>query len=390
MISTPWRRARRSAVVLAALLTSPAFLAAQGPSAAPAPRDTIKSDTGRLVETVGPIVSPLLIYSPETGYGGGAGLVWVRAGEAPGQRPTLYQTSFLATETSQFSFVGNIDHWTEGNTNRLTAELTVQRAPTKFFGIGPYATIDPPEKFVPSTVRLILTGQHRVASKFFIGLRYYFDVTQLGDVKAGPIKNGTVPGAPNGWYVSTLSALAVYDTRDRYYFPLNGAFVTAQFGRADPIIGSELNYWRGVLDARWYQSLGGQHVLALQWFADGVAGGLPPFERLPRLGGKDLVRGFFTGQFRDKYATSFTAEYRSAPWFGSDAGWQWWRLSGVAFLSTGSVAGQLSKFAAPAFQVAGGVGLRIALTRPDRLNLRIDRGWGAHSAATYFTVGEAF
>ena len=348
-----------------------------------------KSDSGRLVSSTGVIASPLVIYSPETGYGGGAGLVWVRASDTPGQRPTTYQTSFLATETSQFSFVANADYWAEGNQNRFTSELTVQRAPTKFFGIGPYANMDPAEKFVPSTVRLILTAQHRVLPKLFVGLRYFFDVTKLGDIKAGPIRNGTVPGAPKGWFVSTLAVQATYDTRDRYYFPLHGSQVLVQLNRADPILGSELNYWRGVIDARWYQAFAGEHVLALQWFADGTAGGSPPFERMPRLGGKDLVRGFFQGRFRDAFATAFTAEYRSAPWFNQKTD-LFWRLSGVAFLSTGTVAPHIRDFMMQNFQVAGGIGLRISLTKPDRLNLRIDRGWGPGSTATYFTVGEAF
>ncbi len=386
------RRAASTAAMLAFVLSARVGAQASDTSTARPRVDSVAAtpkDSGRLVNSTGPIASPLLIYSPETGYGGGAGLVWVRASDTPGQRPTTYQTSVLATETSQFSFVANADIWTEGNRNRFTSELTVQRAPNKFFGIGPYANLNPPEKFVPSTVRVILTAQHRVASKFFVGLRYYFDLTQLSDIKAGPIKQGTVPGAPTGWFVSTLAIQTTYDTRDRYYFPLHGSQVLLQVNRADPILGSELNYWRGVLDARWYQAFAGEHVIALQWFADGTAGGSPPFERLPRLGGQNLVRGFFGGRYRDAYATAFTAEYRSAPWFDQKRDLLW-RFSGVAFLSTGTVAPHLRDFAAPNFQVAGGIGLRISLTKPDRLNLRIDRGWGPGSAATYFTIGEAF
>jgi hypothetical protein len=351
---------------------------------------TRPADPGRLVTSTGPVASPLVLYSPETGWGGGGGLVWVRAGDAPGQRPTTYQTSVVATETALFSFVGNADIWTEGNRYRLTGELTVQRAPNKFFGIGPYANMNPPEKFVPSTVRLILTGQKRIAPRFFAGLRFFMETTQLTDVKPGPIKNGTVSGGPNGWYLSTLSALLTYDSRDRYYYPLHGSFVTLQLTRGEPLIGSEFQYNRVVVDARWYQEITNEHVIALQAWADGVAGDTPPFERMPRLGGKDLIRGFFQGRYRDRFATAFTAEYRTAPFFSPDAGWHWWRLSGVTFLSTGTVAPNIRSFTTQAFQVAGGVGLRIALTRPDRLNLRIDRGWGPGSSATYFTVSEAF
>ncbi len=344
-------------------------------------------DSGRLVTSTGPIASPILIYSPETGLGGGAGLVWVRVSDTPGQRPTTYQTSVIATETSQFSFIGNVDIWTEGNKRRFTTELTVQRAPNRFYGIGPWAD-GPVEKFVPSTFRIIQTVQQKIAPHWFVGGRFFIDATQLSDVKPGPIKSGLVPGA-QGWYLSTLSALLTYDSRDRYYFPLDGTFASVQLTRADRLIGSEFAYWRAVFDARRYQHLWGEHTLALQFYADGAAGGTPPFERMPRLGGKDVMRGFFQGQMRDQFAASITAEYRSAPWFSSTSG-PWWRLSGVVFTSLGNVAPRLQDFEGAASRFAGGVGLRIALTKPDRLNLRIDRGWGRGSAATYFTIGEAF
>ena len=42
------------------------------------------------------------------------------------------------------------------------------------------------------------------------------------------------------------------------------------------------------------------------------------------------------------------------------------------------------------FHFAGGVGLRFALKDDDRLNIRIDRGWGRGTSGTYFTIGEAF
>ena len=362
--------------------------AAASAGAASAGTAPAAKDSGRLVSSTGPIASPIVIYSPETGYGGGAGLVWVRVSDTPGQRPTTFNTSFIATETSQFSFVGNADVWTEGNQRRFTTELTVQRAPNKFFGIGPWQD-GPSEKFVPSTMRIIQTIQQRVRPHLFLGLRYFAESTKLDDIKPGPIKQGLVPGSPNGWYLSTISALITWDTRDRYYVPLNGTNAQMQITRADRLLGSEFSYYRMVFDVRHYESLGGEHSLALQFYADGSGGGLPPFERMPRLGGKDMVRGFFQGQLRDKFVTAFTAEYRSAPWFG-DAGWQWWRLSGVAFAALGGVSPTLTGFEGAAARFAGGVGLRIALTRPDRLNLRIDRGWGRGSAATYFTVGEAF
>ena len=56
----------------------------------------------------------------------------------------------------------------------------------------------------------------------------------------------------------------------------------------------------------------------------------------------------------------------------------------------GSVAPSLREFQSDLFRTAGGIGLRYALTTGDRLNIRVDHGWGRAVSGTYFTVGEAF
>ena len=345
--------------------------------------DTIKpkGDTTRTLVRNSTLLSPIPLYSPESGWGGGAGFVFVRIpeGASPTQRPSNYQGSIVGTETGQFTVQTIIDMWTKGNQRRYTIDATYQRNPSKFFGIGPVAD-NPPEKYTPTSVRLILTAQQRIAPKLFTGVRLFVEQTQISDVKPGPIASGTVPGS-KGWNLATLSWLLSYDTRDRYYSPRSGVFATLQVTRGDNAIGSEFNFWRTLADIRWYRALVGEHILAVQLWGDANYGGTTAFDRMPRLGGKDNLRGFFGARYRDKYAVAVQAEYRSAPWR---------RFSGTVFAATGSVAPAPGRFYAPYFRAAAGVGLRWAITGPDRFNLRVDRAWGPNSAATYFTIGEAF
>ena len=341
----------------------------------------VPSDTTKTLVQNSTLISPIPLYSPESGWGGGAGFVLVRMPEhaAPLQRPTTYQGSVVGTETGQFTIQLIADKWLAGNSWRLTAEGTYQRAPSKFFGIGPTAD-NPPEKYTPTSTRLILTAQKRIAPKLFVGLRWFVEKTALSDIKAGPILSGTVPGA-RGWSLSTLSLLTSYDTRDRYYTPRRGIFATVQLTRGDNAFGSEFNFWRTLMDLRLYHAISGEHILAFQLWGDATFGGTTAFDRMPRLGGKDNLRGFFGARYRDQFAMALQGEYRSAPFH---------RFSGTVFAATGSVANQPGQFYAPYFRAAAGVGLRWAITGPDRLNLRVDRAWGPNSAATYFTIGEAF
>ena len=348
--------------------------------APPVRPDTVKPDTSIRVQNTS-IISPIVFYAPETGWGGGGGLVYVRmaAGDARTQRPSTYQVSLVGTERMQVTLQALGDIWTSNNTNRFNYEIVAQQAPGKFFGIGPN-TPETSEKYTPINARLILTGQHRMARHFFMGARYFLERSTLKDVTAGPLISGSVPGQ-QGWWLTTLSGVTTYDSRDRYYSPLHGVYATLQFTRADRAIGSEFAYWRLVTDVRWYRALIGEHVVALQFYMDDAWKGTPPFERMPRLGGQNILRGFFGGRFRDNHAMAFQGEYRTP---------EWWKLAAVAFIGTGGVAPSQNLYDARTFRTGYGVGLRWAITHPDRLNLRIDHGWGPGSSGTYFTVGEAF
>lgn len=379
-------------VFSAALLSAPAALAAQQPAAitgdtvrppardtAVAKRDTARVDRANVQNTS--IISPIVFYSPEAGWGGGGGLVYVRVAEGGKelQRPSTYQVSLVGTQTTQVTLQALGDIWTSNNKNRFNYELVWQRSPSKFFGMGP-ATGNASEKYTPINARLILTGQRRVARHLFVGGRLFLERSTLQEVAPGPLVSDTVPGQL-GWWLASVSGVVTWDSRDRYYVPLRGTYVNLQLTRGARALGSEFEYWRFVTDVRWYQAVAGEHVIAMQFYMDDVWDGTTAFERAPRLGGQNTLRGFFNGRFRASHALAVQGEYRTP---------EWWKLSAVAFVGTGGVANPGNFPAARDFRTAYGVGLRWAITHPDRLNLRIDRGWGPGSSGTYFTVGEAF
>jgi outer membrane protein assembly factor BamA len=100
------------------------------------------------------------------------------------------------------------------------------------------------------------------------------------------------------------------------------------------------------------------------------------------LGGSTSMRGYYDGRYRDRSQVVFQAEYRF-PLIG--------RLGGAAFLSYGDVSPRLSQFDLLRFKYSYGTGLRFRVNPRERLNLRIDYGWGkGKSQGLYFTLGEAF
>jgi hemolysin activation/secretion protein len=122
-------------------------------------------------------------------------------------------------------------------------------------------------------------------------------------------------------------------------------------------------------------------VLALNGFVDFLSGDVP-FQQLALIGGPRKMRGYFEGRFRDKNLWMFQAEYR-------------WPIKGIFgmtfFANAASVAPDLNTLLSEQVHFAGGLGLRIRLSKEDKVNLRVDLGINEEGQVfPYFTVGEAF
>jgi hemolysin activation/secretion protein len=106
-----------------------------------------------------------------------------------------------------------------------------------------------------------------------------------------------------------------------------------------------------------------------------------PFRYLSALGGTDIMRGYYAGRYRDKNLIALQSEFRF-PLF--------WRFGMVVFASIGEVSDKILVYRFKTVKYGIGTGLRFALKPHEKLNLRIDFGWGNQSFASYLTVTEAF
>lgn len=96
------------------------------------------------------------------------------------------------------------------------------------------------------------------------------------------------------------------------------------------------------------------------------------------------MRGFYDGRFRSKNQVVLQAEYR-VPIA--------WRIGAVGFAGIGNVGDRVHNLNFQELKYSYGGGLRVALNRKERLNLRVDYGWGVGESTShglYFQLGEAF
>lgn len=373
-------------IIVAALVLPMAPLPAQTRSGPPT---TTASDTAVLTRTSPgsgkwPLVLPGITYAPETRWAAAIGAFKVTRTRAENadQRPNTYAVRGLYSQKHQVQSSFSLDRWRADNAGRVEVDAAFSRFPNKFFGVRA-GLADTAERYTPRTISLVGSYIHRVRPGLFIGGRVAYEDARLVNIASGGALESLLatPAFTGGqrWRTTAATVIASWDTRDVLFYPTRGSAVFLNVGRALGVPGATHQFTRVSLDARGYRSFAGAHTLAVQGLGV-VTSGNVPVDNLPALGGASLLRGYFAGRFRDKAAVLMQGEYRTPTWR---------RLGAVAFAGAGTVAPEVNTLRLDELRTAWGLGLRLSLNA-DRLNLRIDRGFGRGSRGIYISAGEAF
>lgn len=218
----------------------------------------------------------------------------------------------------------------------------------------------------------------RVKDKNFSG--FLFDLSLTPTVTL-PVEASGLTGAQDS-RTSGLGPVWISDYRNDPFSPTQGWYLEASALLRRYWLGSEYTYDEYSLDARKYHPIANNHVLAAQIFAQMTTGNAP-LRELPRLGGPNIMRGYFMGRYRDRQFAAAQAEYR---WmFGRK------RYGLAAFASMGQVGADASDFSTRNLRHAAGGGVRILVSRSKNLYARIDLARsGEGDWATYIRLGDAF
>lgn len=337
-------------------------------------------------------VLPILFYTPETSVGFGAGMLFQfrLPGAPPGRR--LSNVTLGAVYTLENQTLAQLTPELRFGDERYLLRLDALAAkfPNRFYGIGNEPDFDDYDTFTDTYVRAELDLRMRpfsrthVLADLFIGAHYSLGWSTIADV--APSEPGRVsmfarmddPGE-HPLLASGVGPSVAWDSRDSLNWPAQGSFVELKATTYQPALGSDVRYHRLLVDARRFQPLWGQHVLALRLVAQGVWGDVP-FQRQPQLGGAAMFRGWYTGQLRGPRLIAIEAEYRIP------IGERW---AVVAFGSAGRVGEHVSALSLKGTHLAGGGGLRLSVDKRDRVNIRFDLAYG-DSLRPYLQFREAF
>jgi outer membrane protein assembly factor BamA len=345
---------------------------------AAAPKDSTLEPPPPRKHSVFPI--PVVFYTPETRWAGGAAAIHTFRPDSAG-RPAISAGSFVLTQNRQVAAELNTDAYLADGRYAVAGGVSFSHFPETFYGIGNDARAEDRETYTSRSSRFALDVRRKVRPGLFLGASYELRNTDiLAAEEGGLLATGAVVGSDGGLFSGAGLSFA-WDTRDNVVSPSGGSYHTATLVRGGGLLGGGYEMTRVTTTLRHYRSLSPGHVLGFHAQTRSVSGDVP-FDMLPRLGGQNIMRGTFGSRFRDHHLAAAQAEYRATVWR---------RLGAVVFAGAGQVAPSLGDMALADLHYSVGYGLRFMIDPRERMNLRVDFGYGRDgSTGLYITVSEAF
>lgn len=342
---------------------------------------------------------PVLGYSQEKGLEIGAAMLYsFYTGKSSELRNSTINLIPSVTTKNQYKIDLKTDIWTDNNNWHFKSNLRYHDFPIYFYGIGD--TTHKADGTLVDNIRykVQLEAEHRISGHFYAGLLLQY---QKDDYRAKEIK-GIYPGLPltdkDGGYVTFIGASGIFDNRDNQNYTTRGTWMRLNIAYAPSFI-SKHELWKLDAQARHFIPLSRNSTLGLNGVFNSLQGSTLPFYLLPEMGNDLMMRGYYTGRYRDQNYLALQAEYRyflnpRIPiniWFVHMQP----KFALAAFGGTGAVFNN-HDIGLSHFKPDYGLGIRWFYDESARLTIRIDYGWGEKRAGEqrqsglYLSLAEAF
>lgn len=326
---------------------------------------------------------PFVYYTPETEFAFGAGgVVTFFPQKQRVLNPSSVTLSGFYSTVKTYQL--DVDAKMFFSRNRIASALEFRYAHNvdRFYGIGNDSPDLGNEEYVLDNAGGMMNVQLPPAiiisdrAGFILEYREYF----MNDRKDNPyLQSDSVTGVTGGT-VSGMGVIYVWDNRDQVFFPNDGGLTEMKFIVYTKDLGSDYTFTWLELNARRYWAILPDHVIAAQTYLNTV-GGNPPFYKLPAMGGSRNMRGYYQGRYRDYAFFSSQVEYRQ---------YFWGRFGFVGFFGFGLMDKDLTSMQVSSMKFSYGAGLRFLFNKEQKINLRMDIGFGKDTNGIYFGIEEAF
>jgi outer membrane protein assembly factor BamA len=260
---------------------------------------------------------------------------------------------------------------------RVEYDLSFLSNPTKFWGIGYYngKNTSNETEYKKWQVSANIHIMRNLGDKFYIGPELNYNYTRACDI------DGNIElWRDQAMHTSDigLGFSLAYDTRDNLsnaytgvYMKLSQMFYPSFFGNKYSFSSTEYKF-------KCYKPLRIGTLLACQ--LHGVfTYGTTPWGMMPMLGNNETMRGYYEGRYIDKDLVDVTFELRQHLYK---------RHSVVCWIGAGEVFSNTSHFSFGRILPNCGIGYRWEFKQ--RVNVRLDLGFGRRQTGVIFSINEAF
>lgn len=336
------------------------------------------------------VILPVLTSAPETGIeAGGAGLLSFYTDTNRNSNTRVSNIFGYATVTTkgQNRLSINSNYWTPGNTWHFTGSVGYIHFPFNFYGIGNDTRKADADLVDEKRFKVNFNAEKLITKNLYAGLTFggfnynYSDRKEPGIFSTDPQIQDRSGGAS-----VFAGPVLTFDSRNNNTYTTSGV-----------IINSYLNVMHGLNSNNGYSGaffnieysqfflLAKKLVLGLDVQEQSLIGGQSPFYLLPAMGSDEMMRGYYSGRYRDRNFIAGQTElrYRILE-----------RIAIVGFVGTGEVSH--TSFSINTLKPNYGGGLRYFFDTEKGLSIRADYGFGQKPAGEpresgfYIGLGEAF
>ncbi|SKB65458.1 BamA/TamA family outer membrane protein [Daejeonella lutea] len=333
---------------------------------------------------------PVLGYSQETGVEFGAVSLYSFYTD---RKDTLTRASRLTgvatfTTKSQSNFQLKSDIWAPGNTYHYTSEFRYKNFPFNFYGVGNKTFKANEDRITQKLFRLNAGAEKKFGKITYTGLNVNYDRYRFTDkAEVGVFTTDPFLVDRDGGQVLFLGISQIFDNRNSNTYTTKGTYLKLNYSYA-PKLFDDTDFDGGMFkaDLRTFKSLSKKAVLGINGIFQTIGDGNTPFYLLPQLGNDEMLRGYYTGRFRDENLLALQAELRLRlnP-----------KIGFVGFAGTGTVYGHNS-FRVADLKPSVGAGFRYFFDVEKGLSIRMDYAYGEkrpgeeRQKGFYLSLGESF
>jgi outer membrane protein assembly factor BamA len=345
---------------------------------------------------------PVLGYSQEKGLEIGAAMLYSFYTDNkypdPATRNSTLNLIPAVTTEKQFKIDLKANIWTRSNTWHFKSNLRYHNYPLYFFGTGDTTHYDSRSLVNNIRYKVQLEGERRVGGHFYAGasVLYQRDSYSSGDNKG---VYTTMPLTDKeGGYVTFLGLTGIYDNRDNENFTRHGWWLKLNAAYA-PSFLSKHPLFKLEAQGTHFLAFSRKSTLGFNGIFNSLQGKILPFYLLPEMGNDLIMRGYYTGRYRNQNYLAGQAEYRYL--IDPNIRIHIWlvdirpKFALAAFAGAGSVFSN-HDFSFGGFKPGYGAGIRYFYDESAKLTIRIDYAVGEkrpgepRQNGLYLSLAEAF